>query len=148
VLLALAHTRMAVARPGEAFMDQVGGAVGRITGTFLSGLSVAEVCSEYPNIRAEAEATSRSYLVANKPVYDRVVAKTLDLARQSGGPQMVNEAKAVLKDMSSNASKMKADAKVVASSESECSKLLANLRKGYWDLNVRNSQDVRFILDN
>src|SRR3989344_2275763 len=79
---------------GNAFADSGYGrldeAYGYIIGIYTSGLLIAEVCSEYPKLKEEAESTSRNYLSANTDLYSAVGKKMQNIALSKGGQPGLN----------------------------------------------------------
>lgn len=120
-------------------------AYGMIVGTYMGGLTIAEICSEYPRLRSQAETTSRNYLAANSALYNEVGQRMQKLALANGGEARLQRLRQEIRTLTSDTTYMRQEAKKTASSEKACTTLLQNLRRGYWDLKTRNKQQLNII---
>lgn len=125
--------------------SQLKDAYGYIAGIYTSGLLIAEVCSEYPKLKAEAERTSRNYLSINSAQYNAIGKKMQSIALSQGGQTELERLRREVREMLSDQESMKREVKKTASSETMCHTLLQNLRRGYWDLKTKAQPQIDLI---
>jgi hypothetical protein len=120
-------------------------AYGYIVGIYTSGLLIAEVCSEYPRLKTEAEKSSRNYLLANSAQYKSTMKKMQSIALSQGGQTELRRLQRETGELLSDQEGMKREVKKTASSEAMCKTLLQNLRRGYWDLKTKAQPQIELI---
>ena len=120
-------------------------AFGYVAGIYTSGLLIAEVCSEYPKLKTESEATSRNYLSANNGTYRATLKKIYVVAFLNGGQSEVDRLQKEIKDLLSDQNSLKAEVRKTASSENSCRMLLQQLRRGYWDIKTKAPRELELI---
>lgn len=128
-----------------ASYSQLKEAYGYIAGIYTSALLIAEVCSEYPRLKTEAEKTSRNYLSANNTQYNTIGKRMQSIARSQGGQAELERLQGEIRGLLSDQESMKREVKKTASSETMCKTLLQNLRRGYWDLKTKAQPQIELI---
>ena len=122
-------------------------AYGTVTATFFIGQKASEICGRYPSLKKESVETARKYMAKNKPVFDRVSQHLRQLAEKNGGEaerrRLNTEIEAAMPELDKDAA---LELGKIATSAQACSEILSNLRRGNWDLQVRNARELEAIL--
>ena len=122
-------------------------AYGTVAATFHTGQKAAEMCGKYPALKAESQETAQKFLTTNKPIFDRVSLRLWELAEENGGEVERRRLKAEI-DTAFQELRKQATQEVskIATSARACSEMLSNLRRGYWDLQVKDSREIELIM--
>lgn len=122
-------------------------AYGTVSATFHSGQKASEICGKYPSLQVESDEAARKYLTANKQIFDQVSLRLWELAEENGGDVERRRLKAEIDAALPELEKMIAfELGKIATSARACSGVLSNLRRGYWDLEVKHSREIKRIM--
>ena len=145
VVLLLTST-MVLAVPYKGVGGQIE-AYGTVTATFYIGQKASEMCGKYPSLKKESVETAKKYMIKNKPVFDGVSLRLRKLAEKNGGKaerrRLDNEIEAAMPELDKGAI---LELEKIATSAQACSEILSNLRRGNWDIQVRNAREIEIIL--
>jgi hypothetical protein len=127
--------------------EPISSAFGSIGGVYFGSIKLSEICGEFPALKAESEATSRQYLASNAKLFERIKKVTLTSVARDYGTASSNELDAGMSLLYRNVRDDKhPELRAVAKSEDACKAALANLRRGYGDIQTKLPEAVSLLL--